>query len=146
MFVNAVVSIDGVDKTGKDTVRDLLVKKTEGKVLVYVRSFISQIAYGRLYSRNIDERFFMNEMLADDRRGRKFVVLTASKDMIARRCALTYETDLTTDDIQRHIDCFKSVVSESIRAGVDVITIDTSHSSALDTVDELIKRLNLGQA
>ena len=50
-----IVILDGVDKTGKDTIKDCLVRLSNGKILVIVRSFISQIVYSRIYKRNINE-------------------------------------------------------------------------------------------
>ena len=53
-----IIHIDGPDKTGKDSIRREIVKSGKGNYLVYVRSFLSQIAYSRLYNRNINEGFF----------------------------------------------------------------------------------------
>ena len=48
-----IIHIDGPDKTGKDSIRREVVKSGKGSYLVYVRSFLSQIVYGRIYNRNI---------------------------------------------------------------------------------------------
>ena len=42
-----IIHIDGPDKTGKDSIRRDVVKKSKGTSLVYVRSFLSQIVYSR---------------------------------------------------------------------------------------------------
>ena len=61
-MIHAIVHLDGVDKTGKDSIKTEIVKQSNGRVLVVARSFLSQIAYNRIYNRFIDESFFIQKM------------------------------------------------------------------------------------
>ena len=54
-----IIHIDGPDKTGKDSIRRQVVKNAKGTTLVYIRSFLSQIVYSRLYNRKINEDWFL---------------------------------------------------------------------------------------
>lgn len=47
------VEVDGIDKCGKDSVRPYLFYLEPGKYLCRARGLISQIAYAKLYNRDI---------------------------------------------------------------------------------------------
>ena len=58
-MVHAIIHLDGVDKTGKDSIKTEIVILSNGRILVVARSFLSQIVYYRIYNRFIDESFFI---------------------------------------------------------------------------------------
>jgi uracil-DNA glycosylase family 4 len=136
---NHIIHIDGADKTGKDTIRGLLVKNSNGKYLVYVRSFISQIVYSRIYDRGIDESYFWDRFvhasLACDER---FFLLTCNVEQATKRFIDHNEKDLHIDRFAYHQEMFLKVVEEAkteyhIKVGV----LDTSHNFLQHTYDEI---------
>jgi thymidylate kinase len=132
-----IIHIDGADKTGKDTIRDLLVKDSQGKHLIYVRSYISQIVYNRIYGRTINEEFFWKRFKEDYNKGDLFFLFGCNKDIVAERFIKHNETDLDIKDYFDHSMAFLQVVTEARERGIVVIVIDTSTA----TVDETFSQL-----
>lgn len=135
-----IIHIDGADKTGKDTIRDLLVKQSQGKHLVYVRSYISQIVYNRIYDRVIDEEFFWKRMKEDHDKGDLFFLFVCNKDIVAERFIQHNETDLDIKDYYDHSMTFLKVVTEARDRGIFITIIDTS-TSTVDHTLTLIKNI-----
>lgn len=135
-----VVVLEGVDKTGKDTIKDLLVKASQGKALVIVRSYISQIVYARIYYRHINEEFFISEMSNAIKRGHKFFLLTADKRTLKSRFELTDETDLKINKIDSHIKMFREVVA-SLPFANQIIEIDTSDNTPANSMLKILGML-----
>lgn len=79
------VELDGIDKCGKDSVRPYVFYLEPGKYLCRARGLISQIAYAKLYKRNIDWdaiTYAKNTL---------FVLLKVDKQDWEIRCKLTNE-------------------------------------------------------
>jgi len=133
----AIIILDGMDKTGKDTIQKRLVSDSKGKILVINRAFISQIAYNRIYNRNIDEIYFKQLAKKYFDLGAKFVVLSANKETLIERFILHNERDLPINDILLHINIFKDVVNE-FKQFIEILEIDTSINNIDETI-ELIK-------
>lgn len=79
------IELDGIDKCGKDSVRPYVFYLEPGKYLCRARGLISQIAYAKLYKRNIDWdaiTYAKNTL---------FVLLKVDKQDWEIRCKLTNE-------------------------------------------------------
>ena len=134
-----IIILDGVDKTGKDTIKDCLVKQSGGKILVVVRSFISQIVYSRLYKRNINESFFIKKMRDLYYDGNyTFFYLTASKNELIKRFEKHNEQDLDIKYIDKHIKTFNDVLNEMKNSGMRIKYIDTTSRTPDDTAEDII--------
>lgn len=121
-----VIIIDGIDRTGKDSIRRLLVKYSDGKYLVFVRGIISQIAYSRIYKRNIDEKYFFELAKNFAAAGCIFLYLKSYKDLIAQRIKDTDEKDINENDIELHQAEFEKVVFDMKNHGIKIIEIDNN--------------------
>lgn len=129
-----IIHVDGIDKTGKSTLRAYMTRQTNGRYSVYDRSHISQIVYNRLFNRNMNETFYWDKMARDYLSGEKFVYLYCDNSVIVSRIALTNEKDITVYDIQKHKEMFECVVKEAIEIyNINVIQINVSNK----TVDEI---------
>lgn len=137
-----IIILDSVDKCGKDSIKDLLIKETNGQVLIFIRGFISQIVYSRIYKRNIDEQFFINKMRDFANVGVKFIVLTARPEVLEKRFDLHNETDLPKADILKHLSVFHQVVFELRNLNFNIEIVDTSDVSILDNVNEIKRIIN----
>lgn len=123
---NTIITLDGPDKTGKDTIRDLLVKRSNGSYLVYVRSFISQIVYSRIYKKNIDEGFFWERFKHQYDLGELFFNLICNIDVVKERFIKHDEKDLLIEDYNKHLMVFLDIVEEAYAKGINIYIIDTS--------------------
>ena len=124
----AVIFLDGVDRTGKSTLRQNLVKFSNGKYYVADRSPISQIAYSRIYNRNIDEEFFFDWMFNIKMSSPKviFVYLYAPIKVLEQRFIATDEKDLKMGDYKKHIAIFNKVVEEAKNRNINILKFDSS--------------------
>lgn len=79
------IELDGIDKCGKDSVRPYVFYLEPGKYLCRARGLISQIAYAKLYKRDIlwDAEDYAKSTL--------FVLLEVDKKDWEIRCKLTNE-------------------------------------------------------
>lgn len=91
------IEFDGIDKCGKDTVKSQIWYFAPGMYLPRARGLISQIAYAKLYNRDvnydIDAGYVKNTL---------FVLLDVDKDDWNIRCKLTNEpaSDFTYDEMR----------------------------------------------
>lgn len=79
------IELDGIDKCGKDSIRPYVFYLEPGKYLCRARGLISQIAYAKLYKRNIEwdgANYAKNTL---------FVLLEVDKHDWEIRCKLTNE-------------------------------------------------------
>ena len=137
-----IVILDGVDKTGKDTIKDCLVKQSNGKILVIVRSFISQIVYSRIYKRNINESFFIEKMKNLYNDGNyTFFYLTARKDELIKRFKKNNEQDLDIKHIDSHFKVFNDVLNKMDNSGIYINHIDTTDKTPDDAARDIIERI-----
>lgn len=138
-----IICLDGVDKTGKDTIRRELVKSSNGNYLVIVRSFISQIVYSRIYNRNIDEDWFFVKMKEFQKCDMEFIVLTATEEELKKRFEINNELDLDKKDILYHDSVFKDVINKAMYMyNINIKIIDTTNKTINQTVKE-IEEINL---
>lgn len=140
---NQIIHIDGADKTGKDHIKDMLVKRSKGTYLVYARSFISQIVYSRLYNRNINEEFFWERFthankLCDER----FFLFTCSVEEAAKRFKAKNELDIPISKFEEHQNMFKAVANEAlVEYDIQIEFIDTSEGDEEKTYKEIQYRI-----
>ena len=142
----AIIHIDGCDKVGKDTIRDLLVKKSKGSYLVIVRSFISQLAYNLIYQRKAEcVDFFWDRFIDADVNSREFFVhVVADKNVVSKRFIKHNEQDLDIEDYESHRFYFSSIVDNARRLGIKILEIDTTNATPEETVREIIDHVQLG--
>ena len=113
-----ILFIDGIDRTGKSTLRESLVKTSGGKYYVSDRSPISQIVYSQIYNRKIDEHFFYDFLrklsyMNDNKVYNAIIYLYAPIEILEQRYKDTNETDLDIKDYKKHIETFDEVVKEA---------------------------------
>ena len=141
-MIHAIVHLDGVDKTGKDSIKNEIVKQSNGRVLVVARSFLSQIAYNRIYNRFIDESFFIQKMKKLQRdKDYHFIYLEANKKDLEKRFQRHNEDDLKIQDINYHIHIFENIIQELKEHKIEIKKINTSNYNIKHTVEEILKLL-----
>lgn len=81
------IEIDGIDKTGKDSIKPYIFYLEPGKFLTRSRGLISQVAFAKLYNREFDWdalEYTKNTL---------FVLLTVDELDWSIRCKITNEPD-----------------------------------------------------
>jgi len=137
-----IIHIDGPDKTGKDSIRREIVKLGKGNYLVYVRSFLSQIAYSRLYNRNINEEFFFEcWSYATNILDNKFFFIDCTYKLAKERFIKHNEKDLDIKDWKKHRDIFLEVICEAERMGIKINRIDTTTDTIKQSANKIKKIL-----
>jgi|TARA_Y100000310_G_scaffold273645_1_gene289202 hypothetical protein len=136
------IILDGVDKTGKDSIKDEIIRQTDGKALVISRSFLSQIVYSRIYNRKINEKFFIEKMkeLYEDK-DYYFFYLEAEKSVLEKRFIKHNEKDLLINDIQKHIDTFEDVILQLEEHNMFIKKINSTNYSVEESVKEILKKI-----
>jgi thymidylate kinase len=140
MIKECAIHLDGSDKSGKSSLRKKIIEVSNGKVLVFVRTYISQILYSRIYKRNINERFFIEDMKRTQDIGHRFFLLTASTDIVRERFIAHNEKDMPIDDIDYHKKEIEKILNELRDEQVEVNVIDTSKSID-ENVREVLEKL-----
>lgn len=138
-----IVIISGVDKTGKDTIKDLIVKKTKGETLVIVRAFIDQIVYSKIYNRDINYGFFIEKAREFQAIGVQTVFLSCDPKELEYRFLVHNETDLEKKDIMFHQSVFDETVAMFRKEGITIHDADTTIFSPEETADYIINKLGL---
>lgn len=128
------IELDGIDKCGKDSVKPYVFYLEPGKYLCRARGLISQIAYAKLYKRNIEWDG------ADYAKNTLFVLLEVDKQDWEIRCKLTNEpnTGFTYEEMTQ---AFKLALYE-LKERFDVpenhiLVFNTSEYTAYAIADEI---------
>lgn len=132
------IELDGIDKCGKDSVRPYVFYLEPGKYLCRARGLISQIAYAKLYKRDIEWDG------ADYAKNTYFVLLEVDKQDWEIRCKLTNEpnTGFTYEEMR---DAFMFAV-HYLKECFDVpdnqiIMFNTSYATPFAIANEIVTRL-----
>jgi thymidylate kinase len=137
-----IVHIDGPDKTGKDSIRRQVVKSAQGSTLVYIRSFLSQIVYSRLYNRNINEELFFVLWSQAYNRGEEFYFIDCSYELVKERFVKHNETDLDIKDWKDHRRVFYDVLKTAEESyQISVKRIDTTTDDVNQSAEKIQEKL-----
>lgn len=146
-YKESFIILDGVDKTGKDTIDHKIIETTNGKILTICRGPISQIAYSKIYGRNLDINYYYKliqklHFFLDAH----FFLLTADDNILLDRCYKYKEKDFEKQDdfdiekirIHKHnfIEVTKIVI-ESYKT--PVYEIDTGKYSIKECTDQILE-------
>jgi thymidylate kinase len=124
------VILEGVDRTGKDSIRHEIVKQSNGKIVVMCRSYISQIVYSRIYNRNINEQEYYNLIEKTKEIGYEYYILTADYQVLLERFKATNELMI---DIKRDLTAFENIAKE-----LNIKLIDTSFKTPNELAKEIL--------
>lgn len=132
------VELDGIDKCGKDSVRPYLFYLEPGKYLCRARGLISQIAYAKLYERNIEWDG------TDYAKNTLFVLLEVDKYDWEIRCKLTNEPNagFTYEEMTQ---AFRLALYELKKrfnvSESQILVFNTSEYTPYTIVDKIMARL-----
>ena len=113
------IEIEGVDKTGKDTVLKYIEQMTNYKYVLHARGFVSQIVYSKIYNRNYDYT-----KVANDNTNTLVEYLTSNKADLEIRHKISKEPKI---DINRDIEVFDNVIANLSNSGFKILVFNTSY-------------------
>jgi thymidylate kinase len=128
------IHIEGVDRTGKDTIAAELTKQSNLKYFITSRSPISTYAYGLIYDRDtmsIEElaKYFKNSEIV-------LVYLKPDKETLKQRCLATNHPPVNDIDI----DVFNKVV-EKLSPTTRVVMIDNINDTPQQIVAKILSEV-----
>ena len=128
------IEIDGIDKTGKDTLCQYLYRMSNKQYSIKVRGIISLIAYSKLFHRNVEYD------LSSINKNTIYVVLTANEEDWKIRCKITNEQSI---DFTKHVNAFNDALVQLSDKGFNVLVFDTSTMTPYQIAKEIISECNL---
>ena len=132
------IELDGIDKCGKDSVRPYVFYLEPGKYLCRARGLISQIAYAKLYKRNIEWDG------ADYAKNTLFVLLEVNKQDWEIRCKLTNEPsmDFTYEEMTQAFKLALYELKERFNVPEDrILVFNTSEHTSYTIASIITTRL-----
>ena len=125
------IEIEGVDKTGKDTICQYINILSNYKYIISTRGILSQLVYNDLYNRNYD---YDRHIYDSDHT--LIVYLTAKVEDLETRFAITKEPRIP---IQTHLDTFNKYRNVLTDKHIKILEYDTSeytpYTIAKDVID-----------
>lgn len=126
------IVLEGIDKTGKDTILRYICELSNYKYLVQSRGILSQIAYSKLYNRDykyeIKNKY--NNVL--------FVYLTVDREDWNIRCNMTNEPVISYDD---NVDAFHYTIIECCKY-INIINFNTSKKTPYQIAKQIVEYMN----
>lgn len=122
------IFIDGIDKSGKDTIVNYVDKLSGHKYAVKSRGVLSLIAYAKLYNRDFKY----------DLRSEKYalhVISDVKKDDWEIRCKMTNEPKI---DYQQNVDAFKYAEMIGRKNKLRIIHVDSTKNTPYTIAKQII--------
>lgn len=123
------IDIDGVDRTGKDTLCQYISILSNYKYIINTRGILSQLVYNEIHQRDVD---YTNEVA--DNLNTLIIYLEADIEDLAIRAKTTNEPPR---DFRRDRDVFRSYAAVLKNEGIEVWKYNTS----LDTPYQIAKNI-----
>ena len=144
-----MVIIEGVDRTGKDTLQQSLNKATDYKNMVMIRGPIGFLAYNKLYNKAVDA----NEYLTIERQLKQVnhlvVYLTADTDELLQRFIDTNEEPLREEKDNTNVSRRQTIETHKKiheiyydYSSLNKMTIDTTNLTTEEVAELVVKRIN----
>lgn len=124
-----IICIEGIDKTGKDLLKQYIVQMTNHKHTVISRGLMSGIVYSKLANRNFDYAL-------QDWQHCLFVYLTAEKDDLAIRCKLSNEPKRDFDKDKQYFD---DIVCKLRQHNMNVVEFNSSRETPYSIALQVIE-------
>lgn len=132
-----LVVFEGVDKSGKTSIANLLKKKTNFEHLVLDRAFISQTVYAVIYNRKSVAQSCFN-LMHKIKNDLIIVYVTASTKVINKRLK---ESNHEKINVDKEKEVFEYFINRAIVNNIKVIKIDTTDKTEETAANELLNIL-----
>jgi len=126
------IVLDGIDKTGKDTIRQYIYYLQNAKYICTARGYMTMVVYTKLFNRGYKYDITNQEHTVN-------VLLTADKDDWEIRCKMTKEPSI---DYDIHTKEFNEVYNQLKDNGYHTLMFNTSHNTPYEIAKEILKYVN----
>lgn len=124
-----LIEVEGIDRSGKDSLIAAIHKKTNYRYNLRSRGMISQLVYNDKFKRGIDYKFDYTPVI---------IYLDIDNETYLRRCLLTGEQPVNTTLDER---LFNLYITRYINHGGIVLKYDASNTTAESLADVVIRDL-----
>lgn len=133
MLVNGyIIDIEGIDKTGKDLIRQYITILSNYKYVVRARGILSNMVYAEKYGRNYDYSLMYRPII---------VYLDADEEDRRVRCILTNEPNINADADKRLFNKYKTKLRES---GITIYEFNTTHQTPYQIATQVLELIEKG--
>lgn len=122
------IFIDGIDKSGKDTIVGYIDKLSGHKYAVKSRGVLSLIAYAKLFNRN-----FKYDLCSE--KCALHVIVDVSKEDWQVRCKMTNEPKI---DYQKNVNAFKYAEAIGKKNKLRIIHVDSTRNTPYSIAKQII--------
>lgn len=135
------VIFEGVDKTGKSTLKEAFNERTNFKNFVIDRGPISNIVYNKLFNRLETDNDYFYEMLEIFKQTKCMIVFCISDENIIKNRLIEHKEVFPENiNIKDTEKCFFSVIHNS---DMNYVIVDTSKLTIDECVDNIINSIKL---
>ena len=126
---NIVIEIEGVDKSGKDTINPYITIITNYAYMVHCRGILSQLVYNDKFYRNYDYTILYKPLV---------VFLDVSNDDHKIRCMINNEPKI---NINKDREAYYKYIEELEKLNITVLKFNTSEKTPMQIAKEVNKYL-----
>jgi len=123
------IALEGIDKTGKDTIREYIFFLGKAKYICRTRGLISAIVYSKLFNRGYEYDTSAQPNVV-------YIHLVADKEDWQIRCKMTNEKEI---DYDTHSKVFAEVCNQFRQQGSIVLKYNTSKQTAYKIAKDIIR-------
>jgi thymidylate kinase len=127
------IIIEGANRTGKSTLKEVFNELTYYKYVIVDRGLMSVMAYNHMYNRRSISYDLKQQQHSI------YVVVTADLDDIKLRCKITHEPEV---DSELELKTFDYMTKIFIENGITVLTYNSSHLSLIDIAKDILQKIN----
>lgn len=144
-----VVIIEGVDRTGKDTLQQSLNKLTDYKNMVMIRGPIGFLAYNKIYNKGVNPQEYLALENQLKQVNHLVVYLTADTDELLHRFIETNEEPLREEKANSNVSRRQTIeIHKKVHeiyyeySALNKMTIDTTNLTTEEVAEKVIKQIN----
>lgn len=124
-----LVEVEGVDKCGKDVVKDYIIHLSNYKYMVHSRGVLSNMAYADRYNRNYDYELAYRPII---------IYLTCEEEDRQVRCKMTREKHIDVEADKMYFDKYANILENQ---GVTIWRYNTSEMTPYLIAKDVINKL-----
>lgn len=129
------IEIEGVDRTGKDTLLKYIEQMTNYKYVLHARGLVSQIVYSKIY-----KRYYDYSKVIEDNGNTLIIYLTCDKEDLKLRHKISNEPEINID---RDIEAFEDITDKLADMGLKILTFNTSNWTPYEIAKKVLEFLEV---
>lgn len=123
--------VDGIDKSGKDTLAKYLIQLSKYNCIVNARGILTQVAYSKLYSRDVDYDLEQQRDIVN-------IFLTVDEEDWNIRCKITGEPKI---DYKTNVESFE-YAKDRLKDSIILFEYNTSKMTPYEIAKDVLERVS----